>query len=187
MNNFTIYSYKTKTALFSGNFKDIKTCLEQAVQNKTNLKYANLKNIDLSNANLDDATLPHADFSGTNLSGTNLSESLLQGAIFNDASLYNTCLAYSDLSSCHFKNSAFGATDITGCDISNSRFSGLSCFGLEFTHTKKMGNCTFKNPCGKILPFSNPPTVITGLNTQPIILIEEHIKIGHELLAQKTG
>jgi hypothetical protein len=182
MQHYRLESVHTGQTLYEGRFYSLVACLENAIANRINLNFVNLRNLNLSNANLDDGLLAHADFTNTNLSGANLSEATLSGALFNGAALYNTFLCESDLTRCDFKNASFGATDIHDADLSRSQFSTLSCFTLDFTRARSMNGCVFFNPDGKICKMSRPPIVIRGLMHDPIVLMDDTIKAGHNLL-----
>lgn len=181
MKNFQINSTTNKT-IFKGAFSSFQACLRQAIADNVKLHHADLSRRNLTNLTLDGADLTHADFSHSNLTGANLSETQLRHANFYDADLYNTCFAFSDLRNCDFKNASFGATDIAGCDISNSTFSSLSCFTLDFALAKKMNACRFINPDGSIAAMARPPIVIRGLSPRLVVLMDRHMKIGHDIV-----
>lgn len=185
MRNYIIHTTDENLALFKGQFTNFKDCLEQAVKNRITLERADLRNKNLTNANLDDAIMPGADLSGSNLSGANLSEAYLRGSNFSGAALYNTCMNDSNISACNFADASFGATDIHGTIISDSQFSTLSCFTLDFPRTRQMSGCIFINPDGRICTMSKPPIVIRGAGNDPIILMDRHVKSGHNIIDHK--
>jgi hypothetical protein len=187
MQHYTIQSYKTKMPIFEGRFRSLCACLEAAVEENINLGHANLRNKNLTNACLDNALMPGADFTHANLTGANLSESVLRGAKFSGATLYNTCLACSDLRGAVFEDASFGATDITDSNLSQCSFSTLSCFSLDFSQVRTMQGCTFKNPDGSTSIMSRPPVVITGLGSMPLIFMDNHIKLGHDVTGYENG
>ncbi|MCC6597668.1 MAG: pentapeptide repeat-containing protein [Alphaproteobacteria bacterium] len=182
MTQYQLRSTQNNSLIFEGNFTSFRACLEHAVNLRLNLEHIDLSHKNLSNAHLDEALLRGANFTGTNLSGANLSDSQLSGACFDSAALYNTCLALSDLEGCNFENASFGATDIHGTILDHARFSTLSCFSLDFTRARQMGGCHFVNPDGRICRMSRPPIVIRGLGREPLVLMDEDIKAGHNLL-----
>lgn len=182
MRIYTIQSTQNKKSLFEGYFESFQSCLETAVNENIDLSHADLKQKNLCNSNLDDARLMHADFTGANLSGTNLSEARLTGANFSGAALFNTCFAYSDMQHCHFEHSDFGATELTGANLSFSNFAGLSCFSLDFMNVFAMKACTFKDTSGRLMKTSAPPVVILGINTNPIIFMNEQIEANAQTL-----
>lgn len=179
MQHFKVQTTTDKTTLFEGHYKSIKHCLEDAIQNNTPLCHADLSGTNLTNANLDDAILPYADFTNTNLSGANISESYLKGSVFKNTALYNTCFAYSNMTTCNFQSASFGATDICGAIISGAEFSSLSCFSLDFQTARQMDNCIFISHDGHINPMSKPPIVIKGFHNRPIIMTDHNILAGH--------
>ena len=183
MKHYQLQTINNSTILFEGTFLSFQDCLETAINQKINLDQINLSNQNLSNANLDNAIIPRADFTGANLTGANLSESYLRGAHFKNTTLYNTCLCYSNLSECSFKDSFFGATDIFGAILRKSHFSTLSCFTLNFSTARHMEECTFINPNGTISKMSQPPIVINGLINQPLIIMDNEIKAGHNTIS----
>ena len=179
MKNYKLTKKDTGETLFAGFFADFKTCLEEAVKQKTPLFGIDLRNRNLSNANLDDGIFGYADFSGCNLTGANISESYCRNADFSGASLFNTCFAYSNMSDCNFTDTSFGATDMTGSILDRSQFSTLSAFSVDLGKTKQMEECVFIANDGTITELSEPPIVINGLNKAPIIITETHILKGH--------
>jgi hypothetical protein len=186
MQLFTITSHLNGEILYEGHFPSLLACLEDAVENNTNLAYADLNNINLSNANLDDARLKHAKIINCNLSGANLSESNLSGAQIKGCALYNTCLCYSNLQGCDFEDSSFGATDIAGCDISGSRFSTLSCFNLYFNLVHRMDSCIFTDIQGTPCTMSAPPLIIKGLSAIPTVFMNQHVFLNNETFTYNT-
>ncbi|MEM7618742.1 MAG: pentapeptide repeat-containing protein [Pseudomonadota bacterium] len=172
----TITSKNNNDILFEGVFESFTACMEAAICENVDLSHADLRHKNLALANLDDARIKYADFTGSNLNGANLSEADLSGSIFSNANLYNTCFAYSDLQHCHFAYSNFGATDIAASTLSFSIFSGLSCFSLNFFDAKAMQDCIFNGPNGETMRTSEPPIVIKGLKSTPIILMSKQIK-----------
>lgn len=171
--------------LFEGHFKSFKACLEQAVKDRVTLDCVNLRNKNLTNANLDDAFMPNADFLNCNLTGANMSESYFKGSSFAGSTLYNTCFYDSNLTACNFTSTSFGATDIYGSILNNSQFSTLSCFSLDFIKARNMDGCIFINPDGRICQMSKPPIVIHGMGKDTVILLDQHVKTGHNVIDHK--
>lgn len=187
MEQYNLETHTDKKTIFSGTFKSWIDCLETAVERKIDLTNINLKNKNLSNGNFDGAFMPGACLKGTNLSGANLSESCLRGSIFHHASLYNTCLCEADLRACDFRDSNFGATDIAGADISFSRFSTLSCFDLSFAQTQSMLGCSFESSQGHKCKMSSHPIVLKGIINTPIVIMDQTVKIGQNILCRETS
>lgn len=182
MKQFDITSKQDNKILFTGRFRSFQECIVQAVADNVKLCGANLSYKNLTNITLDGTDLAHADFSGSNLTGANMSEANLQGANLKDTDLYNTCFALSDLRRCNFEGASFGATDIAGCDISGSSFSTLSCFTLDFMLARTMKDCVFINPDGWRAFMSRPPVVIRGATDRLVVLMDECIKVGHDMM-----
>ena len=180
-----IKSLENNNVLFEGEFKTFKNCVETAINQRINLANANLRYNNLSNINLDDAIMPGADMRGSNLTGANLSEGYFKGTNFTQCALYNTCFVGSNLTSCNFADASFGATDIYDTIITNSQFSTQSCFGLNFQRTKNMQGCVFINIDGRILAMSKAPIVINGWKDSPVIILDNHIKHGANIIDQK--
>lgn len=182
MKNYKLTSKKDNQTLFAGYFKNLTTCLEEAIIRHTPLPHIDLRGQNLTNANLDDAIIPYADLTNANLSGANLSESYCKNAIFKNTSLFNTCFAYSNISNCDFRGASFGATDMTAALIDGIQFSTLSAFGIDFGKTRQMHDCTFTARDGTATTLSRPPIVINGIHTAPIIITETNIYNGHKRL-----
>lgn len=181
MPDLQIRHHRTGTILYAGRFRTVRDCVEQAVRDGVCLDYADLRNANLAHAALDDATLRRARLDYANLTGANLSEARLSGASFAHATLYGTCLCFSALDSCDFRGAFFGGTDVAGAVLDRGRFSTLSAFSLNFIDAGQLQNCLYHAEDGKGCAFSKPPLVLHGL-AQPIVLMEEHILIGHRLL-----
>lgn len=186
MKQYDLTTHTEKRILFSGKYTDFRECLEHAISKNTDLSNINLRERNLSNGNFDGAYMPSAQFSGANLSGTNLSECCLHGSSFHHASLHNTCLCYSDLRACDFRDADFGATDISGADIGFSRFSTLSCFDLAFTDAQNMLGCAFESPEGHFCKMSRHPIVLRGILSTPIVIMDQTVKIGPNILSRET-
>jgi len=185
MQHYTLRTYHTKETLFEGQFHSLTECLETAISQKKNLSHIDLRFQNLSNANLDEAIMPDADFTGANLNGTNLTESYLHNAIFYNTTLYSVCLCYSNLSNCNFISASFGATDILGAIMTQTLFSTLSAFTLNFSTVKNMQGSLFVNPDGSTSSMSRPPIVINGYNKSPIIILDQEIRHGHNIIDHK--
>ena len=185
MKLYQLRSTDNKAVLFEGRFESFKACLEQAVIDRVALDCVSLRNKNLINANLDDAIMPSADFSGSNLSGANMSEGYFKGSKFDGSVLYNTCFYDSNISACNFENASFGATDIQGTIISHAQFSTLSCFSLDFSRTRQMGGCVYINPDGRLCEMSKPPLVIKGYGRDPIVVMDNALKAGHNVIDHK--
>lgn len=182
MTKYQLRSTQNHAVLFEGEFTSFRACLERAIYLKLNLDHIDLRHQNLSNASLDEARMHGADFTGANLSGANISEARLAGARFTGAALYNTCLALSDLAGCDFENASFGATDVFGAVLSHARFSTLSCFTLDFTRVQAMQGCVFINPDGRVSRMSRPPVVIQGLSVSPVVMMDEDVRAGQNLI-----
>lgn len=185
MNNCVIRSYKNNRILFSGNYPSVTECIEDAITLNVDLSFADFRNLNLSNGNFDGAYMPGSLLTGCNLTGANLSESHLRGCEFSFASLYNTCLCYSDLSYCDFLSTTFGATDIAGADIRHCQFTTLSCFDLDFWNVRDMDHCAYITPDGVTCEMSSCPVIIKGLLHTPIILMDTVAKIGSVLIPRE--
>lgn len=175
MRIYQILSHIDGSILYAGQFSTFTSCLEYAVNQGTPLQNADLRHQNLTNANLDDAKLKNADFSHSNLTGANLSEAELQGARFTQTSLYNTCMAYSNLTNTDFRGAHFGATDLIGADISHSLFSISSAAKLDFARVKALENCGFELFNHQIIKTSTPPIAILGVTYNPMIYIENRL------------
>lgn len=185
MKHFRLLTCHTEETIFEGRFTSFIDCLETAIKLRINLSHIDLSHQNLTNANMDEAIMPSADFTGSNLSGANMSEGYFRGANFYNASLYNTCLCYANLSQCNFVNASFGGTDILGTILSSALFSTLSTFTLNFSASKSMQGCIFINPDGTTSNMTQPPIIINGISTQPIIILDKEIRNGHKILNHK--
>lgn len=185
MKNCSIRSYKNNRIIFSGNYTSITECIEDAIALNVDLSFVDLRNLDLSNGNFDGAYMPGSLLTGCNLSGANLSESHLRGCEFSFASLYNTCLCYSNLSYSDFLSTNFGATDIAGANISHCQFTTLSCFDLDFWNVQDMNQCIYITPDGITCEMSSRPVIIKGLLHTPVIMMDKVAKIGNTLIPRE--
>ncbi len=185
MQNFVLNNYTDNKELFSGGYSSFIECLEDAIEQNIDLSSIDLKNKNLSNANLDGANMPMAYLAGANLTGANLSEANLRNSVFYNCSLYNTCLSYSNLQGCDFRDANFGATLIEGANIQKCIFSTLSCFDLDFYFTDNMSGCLFVTADGAPHNMSNPPIILRGLMNTHIVVLDNTIKIGAKILPRK--
>jgi len=172
-----INSHRTGKTLFEGPFATLQQALEQAIEDNICLDYADLSGAVLINATLDGAQLRHACFHNTNLMGTNLSEAFLEGANFANADLQNACLCFSNLQGCNFDGAEFGGTDIAGSNVSNCLFSTQAAFLLNFTEAASMEGTRYCVSNTESCSMSLPPVLLQGL-AYPVILLDQHIKIG---------
>lgn len=175
-----IQNKHNQKTLYEGTYKNIRQCLESAVEQHMDLSHADLRGLNLSNCNLDDARLDQADFTGSNLTGANLSEASLKNAVFRNTTLVDACLSYSDLSSAAFENARFGATDITGANLTRAAFAALSCFSLDFAQARTVQNAFYIHFNRQCYTMNGPPKVIYGLLNTPIIIIGPSILVGHQ-------
>ncbi|MGZ9097253.1 MAG: pentapeptide repeat-containing protein [Micavibrio sp.] len=183
---YTIKSSLVNEALYYGTFSSFRRCVEQAVADGISLRGASLRNTNLLNAELDGADFRQADLSGCNLAGANASECRMNGADFTGATLHGTILCESDLSHACMGSAAFGATDVFAAVLNDCHFSSLSAFTLDFIDASSMTGSCFVNPCGTVCPMSRPPVLIQGLN-QRMIIMDRHIKIGHDVFALNSA
>lgn len=88
-------------AIYSGEYDNIKECVECAVKNRadltgadltdTNLRYADLTNANLRYANLTDTDLRYANLTGADLTGNSLASTKLTGASLTGARMPIFC------------------------------------------------------------------------------------------------
>ena len=185
MPNYDIKSASAETILFSGQYCSFAACVAAAITKNIRLTGADFRNANLSNAEMDGGNYAGSDFSGANLSGANLSEADLRGCNFSNAILHGAVLCHSDLSHSHFDGALFGATEIAGATLQECDFSTISAFTLPFEEADMIRNCWYINPCETICPFSRQPVVIRGL-TAPVYILDQHIKIGHDIFPLDT-
>lgn len=181
-NFIEIKTYNSGELLYRAAGLNVGEVLTQAVAEGVCLDYADLRYANLVNVNLDDAVMRHACFAGANLMGANMSEGLFDHSDFSGASLSNVCLCYSSLIDCSFEGASFGATDVAGTILEECRFSGLSAFTLNFRDVEKLARCVFVDIFGGRSSFFRAPVVVQGL-TYPVILLDDHIKVGNLLIA----
>ena len=165
--------------LFEGHYKDIKTCLEDAVQNNIILKGVDLAGANLFNAELDGAQFVDCKFDNANLLGANLCEALFENCTFAGSQLQSSFWCFSNMNNCDFSYTSFAGTDISGTHIKNSRFAAPSTFNLNFIDCEVISNCHYfqDNIC---YHFDKPPVRVSGL-AYPIIRIGAFIKIGSQI------
>ncbi len=173
----TISHHITHETLYEGLFADIKSAIERAAIEDIDLSHADLRHANLGNAELDGLVMRGARLDGANLAGANLSEAWLEGSIFLEAGLQNTCLCFSMLARCDFSGAQFGATDVAGACLDRARFATPSAFTLNFSDAESMQHCLYLDEALKPCVFSRPPIVITGLSKM-IAVMDRHVLSG---------
>lgn len=180
MYEYQINSALHEKALYKGNFKTFRACVEQAVLDAVDLRGADFSNRNLLNAQLDGGNFSHANFANCNLSGANASECILTDANFSDTILFGTVLCESNMKGVNFSGASFGGTEVFDSTLDHCIFSTLSTFKVNLTETASMKESCFINSCGRSCPMTRPPLVIYGLQ-QPVILLDQHMKIGYDV------
>lgn len=180
MPRLAIKNHRTGEVLFTGQFETARSCVEQAAADGVCLDEADLRHTNLSHAALDDISLRRARLDHANLTGANISEAKLDGTSFFGATLHAACLCLSNMTGCDFTATLFGATDITGAVLNGSLFTTLSAFGLNFINAESLIDCRYRDPEGIESTFSRPPLTVCGLPV-PVILFDEHLKIGNRI------
>lgn len=179
MQHISIKSHKTNDIIYEGSYANMRSCVEAAIIKNIDLSYADLQYEDLRNANLDGGRFVGSLFNHCNLTGANLSESNLRSCQFSNSTLYNCCLAYSDLAGSVFENSDFGATDVTHSILQGCSFSGLSSFTLSFHSAQSIEGSVFKTVDGIKVNMNVAPIVIHGLDAAPLIIFQHDMLLGH--------
>lgn len=187
MKKFQINKLNTGTTLFEGKFESFSECLEQAIDEQIDLSGANLTRQNLSTTNLDNALLSGADLSFSNLNHANLSEGNFMNANFFGANMVAACMAESDYSKCNFLGCSFGANILVGSIFDHCMFSTLSAFQLPFSEAESMQSCYFYFEDELLFSNSKPPVVVLGLSSEPVIISESSIYLGHRDLTSELA
>lgn len=178
---YNLKTHNCNTILHEGYFSNFVECLEDAVRKNINLKNIDLRGKNLSNANIDGARMQNALFDNANLTGANMSECNISNSNFQNCAIYNTCFSYSDINRCDFSGASFGASLIEGCNIEDCIFSTMSCFDLDFTLTQSMQGCYYREPNGDQHSMFQPPMILKGFFSTPIVIFDQTVKIGNNI------
>lgn len=177
MSNTEIFSHHDESLLYHGKHDSIIATIEDAYTEGHSLNRANLNGAKINNITLDGLEAHDMHFINANMSGANLSETTLTNCNFSGAHLVDACLAEATLKSCILDYAMFGGTDISGAQFINCHFAGLSCFSLNYMSAAYLERLIYRNDDTQEVEFSQPPIVINGVNTTPIILFDRHTKI----------
>lgn len=141
---------------------------------------ANLSRADLSRADLGDANLSRANLSDADLSGANLSDADLSDADLSDANLSDADLSRADLSGANLSCANLSCADLSGANLSCANLGDADLSGADLSGANLSG-ATY----GKGVPIEKTPIQILGLE-YPILILDNHIKIGCQLLPTTT-
>lgn len=176
--------HRDHTTLFEGEYRSTRECVEAALRQGIGLNGASFANLDLSEVNLDGCRLREVDFSGTNLSGANISEAELIQCDFTNASLFNVCFAYSDLSGSIFSYAGLGGADISASILNDCHFAGASSLTLPFHLCANQKGAVFEI-LSRHCEISFPPLVISGLGN-PVALFDNSALIDGTIFSTKN-
>lgn len=163
MPHLVIREIRSRRPLFSGDYPDIRSCVEDAVAQGLSLQGADLSHANLSNAQLDGAHLDRACLREANMAGANLSEARLCYSVLDHAQLHSTTLCEATLTGTSLRGTLFGATDIAGAHLEACLFDTFSALELDFLHTRRLKNCGFIAGNDRFCGFSRPPLILRGL------------------------
>lgn len=167
---------KHKEVVYDGYFKDVSSCVEQALSDDICLHDLKLNGLNLTQANLDGADFTGCDFSGANLAGANLSEARLNNCLFSNARMTDACLCESEIKNTIFHNTLFSTTDLSHAHIERCLFSCFSTFSLNFDEALHFRDCVFNLQDTNYM-MRQPPVVIKGLPRR-LVVIGKYIIIG---------
>lgn len=185
MKLYEIKDKRTQHILYEQKAKSFKETIEKAIQDNVCLNGADLSFQNLSNTNLDNAQLSYADFSNSNLSNANLSESCFKRSNFSNANMVGSCMAESDFTAVDFLYSDFGSNILSACTLDSAKFNTFSGFQLPFIQSESMQSCAFYNREILLFKTSRPPIVVIGLDDAPLLMAENNIYRGHNLLVSQ--
>lgn len=153
--------HRDRTPLFSGTYRTMRECIEDARRRGHSLDGADFSHIDLSEINFDGICIEGADFTFANLTGANLSEARFTSCLFENATLWGACLCQSIMTSCDFSDALLGGADIAGAELQACVFTGWDALALDWDAASVLESCSFMargHACG----FSRPPLVLRG-------------------------
>ena len=115
--DFAAWTGKEALEIEAGSMKE---AVEQAKENKRDLRNADLRYADLSNADLSNADLRYADLRYAVLSNADLSYAVLSNAVLSNAVLSNADLSNADLRNADLRNADLSNADLSNADLSNA-------------------------------------------------------------------
>ena len=176
--------HRDRTTLFSGNYRNLRECIEDACLRGVRLDGADFSHLDLSEINLDGLSITSANFSFTNLTRANLSEAILTDCHFENTSLFNTCLCHSAFTGCRFTDVSCGGTDIAGASFTDCILTGWDLLGLDWTACASMSR-TVVSLRGQSYAMTRPPLVLyAALHEIPsarIAMLDDMVAVGDSL------
>lgn len=178
MQTFQLH-HRDQNLLFSGDYRTLRECVEDALRDGVNLDGIDLSRSDLSEINLDGVRIAGANFAHVNLTGANVSEASLQDCDFTGAALFNACFCHSDLSGSNFSDALCGGTDLAGTRLTRCIFSGRPALGMNFSDSSDMQAARYRTPW-KDCPMTMPPLIVSGLPL-PVALFDHDVLVGASL------
>lgn len=173
-------AWNTGQLLFSGHYRDWKTCLEAAVASGVSLSYAVIEDADIGAANLDGACFDYARFVRCHLRGANLSESSFVKTQFTDCALDESCFVDSVVIDARFTDTTMSACDVDYADFRRAIIGCAEFLKTDFGRVKSLaGACLSLR--GQVYPIARGPVFIRGLGLD-IVLLDEHVMIGSVVL-----
>lgn len=156
--------------LFEGKFTNVKSGVEQAVEQGINLEKIDLRKANLAGAYLDDAKMAGACFWGANLASTDMTGGDFTNADFRAANFLDTCLAEANCENANFEGAYFSRTIMTDTNLTNCQFSCPSLFTLNLSDIQSLKGSIYSHLGEQDCNLSNIPLIIRGLPKQMIIL-----------------
>ena len=125
----TIKRWDTGDIIHSGNFKNIKECLEDGVAKNVNfhnakLNYAKLNGAKLNHAKLNYAKLNGAELNYAKLNGAELNGAELHHAELNGAELNGAELHHAELNGAELNYAKLNGADLNGADLNSAELNG---------------------------------------------------------------
>lgn len=169
-------AWNTRETLFSGHFKDWKTCLEAAIGSGVDLNYLVIEDADIGPANLDGGIFDYARFLRCNLRGANLSECSLVKTQFIQCTLNDVCLADSVASGARFLDSSMRHCDVDFADLRRALVGCTDFLKTDFSRVRDLSGAAFSFK-GHLCPMTHNPVFVRGLGLD-VVLLDEHVVWG---------
>jgi hypothetical protein len=131
MKTIEIKNRFTNETIYSGNFENLKECVEDAVKMGVSLMEANLTKADLREANLKGADLDGAYLREADLDGANL-----KGADLDGANLYGADLMEANLTKANLDRATLCGADLDRADLREATLCGATLYGANLDRAR---------------------------------------------------
>lgn len=177
MTTIELKQFRTGHILFKGDYPNISSAIEDAVQKGHDLSELMVQNANLDYITLDDAKMDKAIFHKCSLRHANMSEASLNAVRFVDCDLTRACLAYASLKQTGFIETPMVDADLAGAWVENIIFTCPSALDVDFSECEEFRNCVYIHEGHIHCLMTKQPITIQGLSYK-VTLMNDYMKVG---------